>query len=180
METNTRPEQFEFIPQGGEIQNGDTGNHQDIPPTRRVGHFDRLQGRLLPHPNTGTVQEILEISCPGPDLPVQSTSFRLSTAPMEFTVIAKEALSRTYSGPSNSVPEIGVAGEHGKVRTGTEASFQFRRLSVRPQVRSGPTHTGPVAKPSGKNTESSIPAGLSGPGVQVPDRSVNRHKSKFT
>ena len=42
VETNTRPEQFEFIPQGREIQNGDTGNHQDIPPTRGVGHFDRL------------------------------------------------------------------------------------------------------------------------------------------
>ena len=76
VETNTRPEQFESLPQGGKIQNGDTGNHQDIPPTRGVGHLDRLQGRLLPHSNTGTVQEILEISCPGSDLPVQSTSFR--------------------------------------------------------------------------------------------------------
>ena len=33
-----------------------------------------------------------------------------------------------------------------------------------------------MAKPSGKNTESSIPTGLSGPGVHVPDRSVNRHR----
>ena len=86
------------------------------------------------------------------------------------------ALSRTYTGPNISVPEIGLAGEHGKVRTGTEASFQLCRLPVRPRVRSGPTHTGPVAKPSGKNTESPIPTGLSGPGVHVPDRSVNRHR----
>ena len=64
--------------------------HQDIPPTRGVGHLDRLQGHLLPHSNTGTVQEILEISCPGPDLPVQSTSFRFVNSTMEFTVIAKE------------------------------------------------------------------------------------------
>ena len=90
VETNTRPEQFEPIPQGRKIQNGDTGNHQDIPLTRGVGHLDGLQGRLLPHPNTGTVQEILEISCPGPDLQFKALPFGLSTAPMEFTVIAKE------------------------------------------------------------------------------------------
>ena len=42
------------------------------------------------------------------------------------------ALSRAYTGPSNSVLEIGLAGEHGKVRTGTEASFQLCRLPVRP------------------------------------------------
>ena len=128
--------------------------------------------------------------------------FGLSTAPMEFTVIAKEVklmaihkgirihqylddwlvratshrLSRTYTGPSKSVPGIGVAGERRKVRTGTEASFQLCRLPGQPRVRSGPTHTGPVAKPSGKNTETSIPTGLSDPGVHVLDRSVNSHR----
>ena len=75
-ETYTRPEQSEFFPQGGEIQDGDTGNHQDIPPTRGVGHLDRLQGRLLPYTNTGTIQEISEISPPGADIAIQSTAFR--------------------------------------------------------------------------------------------------------
>ena len=49
-------------------------NHQDIPPTRGVGHLNRLQGRLLPYPNTGTIQEISEISCPGSGVPIQSTA----------------------------------------------------------------------------------------------------------
>ena len=62
METYIRSEQSEYFPQGGEIQDGDTGNHQDIPPTRGVGHLNRLQGRLLPYTNTGTIQEISEIS----------------------------------------------------------------------------------------------------------------------
>ena len=203
VETHTRPEQFESLPQGGKIQNGDTGNHQDIPPTRGVGHLDRFQGRLLPHCNTGTVQEVLEISCPGPDLPVQSTSFRFVNSSLGVHCDSKRgetdgytqgykdppiprrlvgeshlppALSRTYTGPSKSVPGIGVAGEHGKVRTGTEASFQLCRLPVPLRVRLGPTHTGPVAKPSGKNTITSIPTGLSGPGVHVLDRSVNSHR----
>ena len=55
VETYIRSDQTESFPQGGEIQNRDTGNHQDIPPTRGVGHLNRFQGRLLPYTNTGTV-----------------------------------------------------------------------------------------------------------------------------
>ena len=69
--TYPRSEQTESFPQGGEIQDGNTGNHQDVPPTRGVGHLNRFQGRLLPYTNSGTVQEISEISCPGSDIPVQ-------------------------------------------------------------------------------------------------------------
>ena len=88
MEANTGSKQTKPFPQGGEIQNGDTGNHQNISPTRGVGHLSRLQGCLFPHSNTGTIQEIPKISCPRPDLPIQG--FGLCTAPMEFTVLAKE------------------------------------------------------------------------------------------
>ena len=71
--TYSRSEQTESFPQGGEIRNGDTGNHQDIPLTRGVGHLNRFQGRLHPYTNTGTVQEIPEISCPRSDIPVQGS-----------------------------------------------------------------------------------------------------------
>ena len=74
METNTGPKQTKSVPQGGKIQNGDTGNHQNFPPKRGVGHLDRLQGCLFPYPNTGTIQEVPEISCPGPDIPIQSSA----------------------------------------------------------------------------------------------------------
>ena len=76
VETYIRSEQTESFPQGRENQNGDTGNHQDIYPTRGVGYLNRFQGRLLPYSNTGTVQEIFEISCPGSDIPIQSTAFQ--------------------------------------------------------------------------------------------------------
>ena len=56
-------------------KNGDTGNHQNLPPTRGVGYLYSFQGRLLPYTNTGTVQEISEISCPGSDIPIQSSAF---------------------------------------------------------------------------------------------------------
>ena len=74
VETYTRSEQIESFPQGGEIQNGDTRNHQNVPPKRGVGHLNRLQGCLLPYTDAGTVQEISEeISCRGSDIPIQGT-----------------------------------------------------------------------------------------------------------
>ena len=90
VEAHIRSEQIEPFPQDGEIKNGDTGNHQDVATTRGVGHLNRFQGRLLPYTNTGAVQEIFEISCPGSDIQFKALPFGLSTAPMEFTVVAKE------------------------------------------------------------------------------------------
>ena len=128
--------------------------------------------------------------------------FGLSMAPMEFTVLVKEVklmaaqgykdppvprrlvgesqiqatLSPTYPDPSQNVPGSRLAGEHRKIRTGTKASLQLRRLPVRPQVRPGQTDTGPVAKPSGQNTNTFINASLSGPAINVPDRFINSHR----
>ena len=76
VETYFGSEQPEFLPQGGEIQDGDSGNHQDITPTGGVDHLHRLQGCILPHPNTGTVQEISEISFPRANIPIQSLTIR--------------------------------------------------------------------------------------------------------
>ena len=76
MEASTGPKQFKRFPKSGKVQDGDTGNHQNIPPARRVGHLSRLQRCLLSHTDTGTIQKISTFSCPGPDLPVQSIAFR--------------------------------------------------------------------------------------------------------
>ena len=74
MAANPGPKQPKSLPQGGDIQNGNAGNHPNIPPARRMGYLSRFQGRLLPHTNTGTIQEISKISCSGPDLSVQGTA----------------------------------------------------------------------------------------------------------
>ena len=94
VETHTKPEQFECLSQGRKIQDGDTGNHPDIPPARGVGH-------LLPYPDTGTIQKISEIFHQFKALP-----FGLSTAPLEFTVIAKEVkLMAMHKGIRNKLKE---------------------------------------------------------------------------
>ena len=126
--------------------------------------------------------------------------FGLSTAPMEFTVLAKEvklmAIHRgirihqylddwlvrarsqhiclpTHPNPGQNVPGPRLAGEFGEIRTGTQTGIRLCRL---PQVRPGQTDSGPVAKPSGQDTSTFITTGLSGPAVYVLDRSSNSHR----
>ena len=130
--------------------------------------------------------------------------FSLSTAPLEFTVVVKEVklmamhkgirihqyldnwlvrarshppvLSPAYSEPSKNVPRPRLAGECREVGAGAQASLQFCRLTVRPQVRSGPTDTGQVAKPSRENERTFVTTDLPGPAVYVLDRFVNSHR----
>ena len=199
VETYTGPKQTKSVPQSGEIQNGDTGNHQNIPPTRRVGHLDRLQGCLLSHSNTGTIQEISKISCPRPDIPIQGTSLwsvhsalgvhcnskggetdghtqGYKNPPVPRRLVGTGHLSPTYSNTGQDVPRPRLDGECRKIRTRTQASLRLCRLPVRPPVRQGLTHTGPLAKPSRENSETASATGLSGPAVHVLDRFVNSHR----
>ena len=203
MATYTGPKPSESLPQGGELQDGDTGNHQNLSPTRGVGYVHRLQGRLLPHPYTGTVQEISQIPCTGSDIPVQSPTLwsvhsphgihcsdkgsktdghteGYKNPPVLRRLVGKSqvppSLSPAYPNLSTTVSRPWLAGEFRKIGTGTQGGFQLCGLPVRPQSRPGPTHTGPVAKPTGKDSGSAITTGLPGPAVHVPDRSLDSHR----
>ena len=203
METYTGSEQTQSFPQGGKIQNGDTGNHQNLPSDRGMGNLDRLQGCLLLYSHTGTVPEISEISCPGADIPIQSTAIRSVHSALGVHCDSKggetdghpqgyknpavprrlvgeshipPGLSSAYSRSSENVQRTWLAGELGEIRAGTQANFRFCRLPVRSQIWSGPAHTGPVAKSTGQDTRHIVPTGLSGPAVHVLDRSTNSHR----
>ena len=203
MEANTGPKQSKPFPQGGEIQNGDTGNHQNIPPARGVGHLSRFQRCLLPHSNTGTIQEISKIPCPGPDLSIQGTALWSVHSAHGVHCISKRGetdghaqgykdppvprrlvgesqipahLSPTYPNPGQNVPGPRLAGEFREIRAGAQTGIRLCRLPVRSQVQPGQTDSGPVAKPSGQDTSTFITAGLSGPAVHVLDRSSNSHR----
>ena len=203
VETYTGFEQTESFPQDGEIQDGDTGNHQNVAPTRGVGHLDRFQGRLLPYTNTGTVQEISEISCPRSDIPVQGSALWSVHSTLGVHCNSKRSetdghsqgykdppvprrlvgeghiplgLSPTYSEFGQNMSKIGLAGEFGQVRAGSKADLRFCRLPVRPQGRSGPTDPRQVAEPSGQNIRNNVTVTLSGSAVHVPDRFANSHR----
>ena len=98
--------------------------------------------------------------------------FGLSTAAMEFTVLAKEVklmaihrgirihqyldvprrlvgesqiptnLSPTRPNPGQNVPGPRLAGEFREIRAGTQTGLRLCRLPVRPQVRPGQTNSG--------------------------------------
>ena len=72
METHPGLEHSEHLPKHRVIQNGDPRDNKDLPSGRGVGHFHRLQGRILPHTNSQSVQEVHVFSHPGLVLPVQS------------------------------------------------------------------------------------------------------------
>ena len=177
--------------------------HQDIPPARGVGNLSRLQGCLLPYTDTGTVQEILKVPCPGPDLPIQGTALwsvhsahgvhcvskggetdghtqGYKDPPIPRRLVGESrippSLSPSHPNSGQDVPGSGLAGELRKVRIGAQTSLQLRRLPVRPRVRPGQTDTGPMAKSSRKNTNTAVITGLSGTTVHVLDRSVDSHR----
>ena len=202
MDTYTKTEQSESIPQGGEIENGDTGNHQEIPPTWGVGYLSRFQVCPLPH-TTRTVQEISKILYPGQNVSVQSTAIRtvhsshgiysggkggkidshtqgFKDLPIPRRLVGERkvppSLSPAYTRSSKNVSGARLAGEFREIRAGTQTGLRLCRLPVGPQVRSGPTNTGLVAEPSTKNTNTAIPTGLSGLAIYVLDRSINCHR----
>ena len=63
-------------------------------------------------------------------------------------------------------------GRLGKIGTGAQTNLQFCRLPVRPEGRSGPAYTGPVADPPRENLGNPVSTDLSGPAVHVPNRLV--------
>ena len=190
MEAHLRPKQTESLSQDGEIQDGNTGNHQNIPPARGVGNLSRFQGCLLPHTYTGTVQEISQIPCSRSDIPIQGSSlwsFHSShgvhcnsqggevdgrsqgykNPPVPRRLVGKGQiplnLLAKHTNPSQNMSEARLASEYRKIRTGAQTSLQLCRLPVRPQIRPGQTDPGPVAKPAGQNKITTASTGSSCP-----------------
>ena len=92
VETYPRPEQLEQIFKNTIIQNGDPRDNKDLPANRGMGDFNRFQGRILPHTYTEVIQskKYMHFHIQDKSYQFKALSFGLSTAPMEFTVVAKE------------------------------------------------------------------------------------------
>ena len=137
-----------------------------------MGHFHRLQGRILPHTNSQSVQKVHAFSHPGSVLPVQSSTFwsvhstygvhsgaqkgqtdglteGYKNPPVPRRLVGESHvppnLSPAYTDLGSSLSRTRVAGEPGEVRTGTKTGLQLRRLPVRPQRGQGQTHTRALA-----------------------------------
>ena len=115
-----------------------TKNYQNLPPARGVGYFNRFQGCLLPYTNTGTVQEIHEISQPGQVISFQGTAIRTvhsshgvhcdsqggkinghtqgyKNPPVPRRLVGESQVppssSPAYTGTSKALPEFRLAGD---------------------------------------------------------------------
>ena len=168
-----------------------------------MGNLYRFQRRLLPHPNARTIQEVSEVSCPGTDIPVQSLTFRSVNSTLSVHCNSKggkadghlpgykdppiprrlvgpgwipPSLSPAYPTSSEDMSRFRLSSKFGQVGAGTQANLRLCRLPVRPQGRSGPAHSGPVAKSSRKDSTDIRPTDLSGPAVHVPHWPVNGHR----
>ena len=70
MMTNLGPQCSKQIFERKKIQNGNTGNHPDLPPSRGMGYFAEFQRRIFPHSYPSKISEIPEVSFPKPDISV--------------------------------------------------------------------------------------------------------------
>ena len=127
-----------------------------------MGHLNRLQRRLLPHTNTGTIQKISEISRPRSDIPIQSPALwsvhstfgvhgssqgskvnghtqGYKDPPVPRWLVGESqvpSLSPAYQGPAETMPGPGLDNQCRKLRAGTETSLRLCRLPIRSQIGS--------------------------------------------
>ena len=89
MEAYFRPKQTESLSQDGKIQNGNTGNHQNIQRGEWITSVD-FKDAYFHIPIQEQSRKYLRFHVQGQTYQFKALPFGLSTAPLEFTVIAKE------------------------------------------------------------------------------------------
>ena len=203
METYPGPEHLEHLPKHRVVQNGDPRDNKNLPTHRGVGHLHSLQGRILPHTNSQSVQEVHVFSHPGSVLPVQSPTLWsvhsthgvhsggqrgqtdgftewYKNPPVSKRLVGESHippnLSPAYTDLGSSLSRTRLAGEQGEVRTGSKTGFQLRRLPVRLERGQSQTHTRALADLDRQNSVNSLRSGVSGPAVHVPHRTPNSNR----
>ena len=87
VETHPGSEHLEHLFKHRVIQDGDPRDNKNLPTGRGVGHIHRLQRRIPIHSQS---RKYMRFHLQGRSYQFKALPFGLSTAPMEFTVVAKE------------------------------------------------------------------------------------------
>ena len=85
-------------------------------------------------------------------------------------------MSPAYTDLGSSLSRARLAGEQGKIRTGSKPGFQLRRLPVRPQGGQGQTHPRSLADLTRQDIVNSVRSGVPSAAVHVPHRAPNGHR----
>ena len=203
VETGPGPEHLEHLFKHRVVQDGDPRDNKNLPTGRGVGHIHRLQRRLLPHTNSQSVKEVHAFSPPGSVLPLQgptlwpihsphgihsggqrgqthgsSEGYKDPPVPRQLAgeSLYPTHLSPAYSNPSHTVPGTRVAGEQGKIRTGSQTGLQLRRLPVRPERGQGQTNRRSLANLDRQDQIHNVGSGLPGPTIYVPHRPAHSNR----
>ena len=151
METYLGPEHLEHLSKHRVVQNEDARNNKNLPTGRGVGNLHRFQGRIIPHANSQSVQEVHAFSRSGSVLPVKSTTLwpvhstngvhsggqrgqtdgfteGYKDPPVPRRLVGESNippnLSPTYTDLGSCLSRHRLAGEQGEVRTGSKPGFQ--------------------------------------------------------
>ena len=202
METNLRLKSFESLSQYRHIQDGNSGNNPLILEDGGVGHVTGLQRRLLPYPYSPKIKKVSQVLPVSANFPVHSPTLRFghgSTGvyqnsqggeadgsgkgyqdpPVPRRLVAESPfpgnLPTAYPDPLGPMSRVRLGSEYDQVRVGSHTGLQFRRLPVRPDLRSGITHSGPLAGPSREVEVHKEPSQVYRPSVHVSNRSLDSH-----
>ena len=171
MEAHSRPKSTEPVPCSGNVQDGNSGDHQTLPTTGGVGHFAGFQRRLFSHSHKPQIAKISQVPHQRSDLSVHSTSLwpvdgsvgvhkggergkthgsiaGYSNPPIPRRLVTESPmpgnLPTSYPDPFGPLPLSGLGGQHGQVRTGAPTNLRLRRLSFRPISGVSQTNSGQV------------------------------------
>ena len=172
-------------------------------PDRGVGNIHRLQGCLLPHTNSKPFQDVPKVSCPGPNLPVQSTTiwslhtthgvhysdqrgqtdgfaegYKDPPIPRRLVGLGQipPKLSPAYTYTSSYLSGCRLASQNGEIRAEPQTSFWLCRLPVRPEKGQGHTYPRLVAEPYSKDPRITGQTNLSSLAADVPHRATDSHR----
>ena len=202
METHTRPESIEPFSQHGHFQDGNSGNNPLVPEDRGMGHIAGLQRRLLPYPYSPHIEKVSQVlpvssefSVYSPSIWVGHGSTRVHQGgqgskadgtskgykdPLVRRRLVIESpfagnLPTTYPDPLGPMSKVRLGSKYDQVRVSSRTGLQFCRLPVRSDLRSGSTHSGPVASPSREVEIHKRPSQVYGPSVHISDRPLDGH-----
>ena len=170
MEAHSRPKSTEPVPCSGNVQDGNSGDHQTLPATGGVGHFAGFQRRLFSHPHKPQVAKISQVPHKRSDLSVHSTSIwsvdgsvgvhkggqrgkthgsiaGYSNPPIPRRLVTESPMAGnlpSYPDPFGPLPLSRLGSQHGQVKAGSPTNLRLRRLSFRPISGVSQTNSGQV------------------------------------
>ena len=202
VEANLRSESLKSVFEGQLIQDGNPRDDPVIVTNRGMGNIAGLQRRVLPHSNQQEIEKVFKVLPEQTNFTIHSSPFWFGhSSPRVYKggqrsktdgsgqgypdplvprrLVAESPvpgnLSTRYLDPLGPVPKVRLGSQYEEIRVGSPANFQFCRLPVRPCIRSGPSHPGPVDSSPRESKFHQEPEQLHSQTVHVSDRVVNSH-----